>query len=66
MNESTEPWKPDVATCREELSLFGVRLAAQRQFEKEHTGADNLEGYRAMADEALEWLTLLRAAKAQE
>lgn len=65
MSEPTKPWKPDVETCREELSLFGVRLAAQRAFEKEHPGSDNPKGYRTMADEALEWLALLRAAEVE-
>lgn len=64
MSEPVKLWEPDVKTCREELSLFGVRLAAQRVFEKDYPELDNPERYREMADEALEWVTLLRIAEA--
>ena len=65
MSKPKDDWKPDVATCREELGLFGVRLAEARAYEKDHPEAYGLSSYQAIADEALEWLIMLRTAEKQ-
>lgn len=64
MSEAEKPWTADEVTCRNALEDFGARLVAAREFAKTHHWADELGCYRRMADEAADWMKLLKDATA--